>query len=163
MRHDLKRCQYHLYLPRTYREILDPRQPSWKPSPEVLAVLGGPRQFWLVLGVGFAPERKKSCADGLLFLSRILPLWLGCPLKTLTGLSKFHCLIEESWEGLSCSLGAPALASTSASFSLGGVLWNHRKELSWPGCRDVPGGGGWRQPLISTVMRLIKSPAGWSG
>jgi hypothetical protein len=85
-------------------------------------------------------------------------------------LFRLHCLIEESWEGLSCSLGTPALesgpalASDPASFSLCGVLWNHWKELSWPSCRDAC---SWRQGrvtvLISTVMRLIKSLAGWSG
>lgn len=85
-------------------------------------------------------------------------------------LSKFHCLREESWEELSCSLGAPALesgpalASAPALFSLCGVFWNHRKELSWPGYRDAC---SWRQGRVtvisSTVMRLIKSLAGWSG
>lgn len=84
-------------------------------------------------------------------------------------LSRFHCLSEESWEGLSCSLEAPALESGPAlvsapAFSLCGMLWNHRKELSWPSCRDAC---SWRQGrvtvLISTVMRLIKSLAAWSG
>lgn len=65
------------------------------------------RAWHSVLGVGFASEMEEELCRWPFVSGQNTPIVYRLSLKDIQWLSKFHCVGEESWEGLSWFSGSP--------------------------------------------------------
>lgn len=137
LRHDLK------VLPLSFI----PAQDLWGDSGPKTAKLGTlptsagslERVWHRVLRMGFASGIKEELGRWPLVFEKSTPIVGRLSLEETQGLSKFHCLGEESRKGPSCFSRSPR-----PSVSLYGLLWSHRKALFFGPATEMlaPGGRG---------------------